>query len=103
MSDSLHAHNLALIQNGYFTAANLEANRQGRYSPGRIKQMEDQRANIRETAPKYQSKGWLLSLIFGIGLCFFAVVLSFVGVFDTLQKALEPLFLPVTAGVGFFA
>lgn len=101
--NSLIEHNQALQQIGNFTAADLEANKQGKYSPAQIKQFEDQRARIRDSAPKYENRGWLISLVFGIGACFFAVVLYFVGVFDTLQQALGSLFLPVMVGVAFFA
>lgn len=97
---SMNDHNNALIQNGYFTAADLEANKQGKYSPGQIKQFEDQRAGVRQSTPKYQNKGWIISVIFGMGACFFAGVLYFLGVFDTLQASLGSLFLPVMAGAG---
>ena len=98
--DSARDHNHALQQTKYFTAADLEANKQGKYSPEQIKQFEDQRAGVREMAPKYQNKGWIISIIFGIGACFFAGVLYFLGVFDTLQDSLGSLFLPVMAGAG---
>lgn len=101
--NSLIEHNQILQQVGNFTAADIEANKQGKYSPAQLKKIEDQRAYIRESAPKYENRGWLISLIFGIGACFFAVVLYFVGVFDTLQQALGSLFLPVMAGVALFA
>lgn len=97
---SMNDHNNALIQNGYFTAADLEANKQGKYSPEQIKHFEDQRAGVREMAPKYQNRGWIISIIFGIGACFFAGVLYFLGIFDTLQESLGSLFLPVMAGAG---
>ena len=100
---SINDHNNALIQYGYFTAADLEANKQGKYSPEQIKHFEDQRAGVREMAPKYQNRGWIISVIFGIGACFFAGVLYFVGVFDTLQESLGSLFLPVMAGAAIFA
>lgn len=100
--DSTYEHNYALQQNGHFTPADLEANHQGKLSSAQIKRFEDQRNYIKSTAPKYDNKGWLISLLFGIGALFFAVVLYFVGVFDILQEALGTLFLPVMCIAGIF-
>ena len=92
--DSIHDHNYALQQNGYFTEADLKANQQGEFSPAQIKRFEDERNFIKSNSQKYNNKGWLISLIFGIGALFFAVVLYFVGVFDILQESLGGLFFP---------
>lgn len=97
---SINDHNYSLQQTGYFTTEDLEFNKQGKYSPAQVKRFEDERAFVRESTPKYQNKGWVISLVFGIGACAFAVVLYFVGVFAALQDALGSLFLPVMAGVG---
>src|SRR5512133_1577796 len=103
LMDTAHDHNNALIQNGYFSAADLEANKQGRYSDAQINRFKAERDYIQNSAGKYENKGWLISLIFGAGLLFFVVVLYFVGVFDMLQSALGSLFLPVMAGAGILA
>jgi hypothetical protein len=98
--DSKFDHNSALQQNDYFTTADLEANKQGKFSPAQTKRFEDERNYIKSTATKYNNKGWLISLIFGIGALFFAVVLYFVGVFDILQETLGGLFFPVMCVAG---
>ncbi len=96
----INEHNFALQQAGYFTAEDIEFNKQGKYSPAQVKRFEDGRAHARESAPKYQNKGWVISLIFGMGACIFVTALYFVGIFATLQDVLGSLFLPVIAGVG---
>lgn len=101
--DSTHDHNNALIQNGYFTAADLEANKQGRYSESQMDRFKAERDFIQNSSGKYENKGPLISLIFGVGLLFFAVILYFVGVVDMLQSALGGLFLPVMAGAAILA
>lgn len=96
--DSALEHNQALQQNGLFTAADLEANKQGRYSPAQLKRFEETRDFMQHSANKYDNKGPIISLIFGFGFLVFAVVLYFVGVFDTMQEMLGGLFFPVMAG-----
>lgn len=101
--NSFHDHNVALQQNGNFTAADLEANKQGQYSETQMKRFKDSRDFIQQTSGKYQNKGPLISLIFGVGLLFFCIVLYFVGVFDMLRSSLGGLFLPVMAGAAILA
>lgn len=96
-------HNLALQQTRYFTAEDLEANRKGQYSKGQIDRAKEYRDYAKQNAGKYENKGWLISLVFGSGLLFFAVVLYFLGVVDMFQSMLGSLFLPVMAGVCIFA
>ncbi len=91
-------HNLELQQNGLFTAADLEANKQGRYSPAQLKRFEETRNFMQYSANQYDNKGPIISLIFGFGFLVFAVVLYFVGVFDMLQNMLGSLFFPVMVG-----
>lgn len=98
--DSINEHNSALQKNGNFTIADLEANQQGKFSPIQIKRFEDERNFIKETSGKYNNKGWLISLIFGVGALFFGVVLYFVGVFDILQESLGALFFPALCVIG---
>ena len=98
--ESTYEHNYALQQNGKFSTTDLEANRKGEFSPAQIKRFEDERNFIKSNSQKYKNKGWLISLIFGIGALFFAVVLYFVGVFDILQESLGGLFFPVLCVVG---
>src|SRR5690349_17183996 len=100
--DSNHEHNSALIQNGYFTSADLEANRKGDFSAAQLQRFENERNYIKSNAKKYDNKGWLISLIFGLGALFFAVVLYFVGVFDMLQESLGSLFLPLMCVAAIF-
>lgn len=97
--DSVFEHNQELQRNGLFTAADLEENRRGQYSPSQLKRFEAERDYIQSTAGKYDNKKPLISLIFGVGFIAFAAVLYFVGVFDILQKMLSGLFLPVMLGV----
>lgn len=96
------AHNADLQKNGNFSATDLEANRKGQLSPAQLKRFEEERNFIKESSQKYNNKGWLISLIFGIGALFFAVVLYFVGVFDILQDSLGTLFFPVLCVVAIF-
>lgn len=96
--DSALEHNQVLQQNGLFTAADLEANKQGRYSPAQLKRFEETRNFMQYSANKYDNKGPIISLIFGFGFLIFAAVLYFVGVFDMLQEMLGGLFFPVMVG-----
>jgi len=100
---SIHEHNAALQQTRYFTAEDLEANRKGQYSQGQIDRAKMLREGVNQNVGKYENKGWVISLIFGAGLLFFAVVLYFLGVVDMFQSMLGSLFLPVMAGLCLFA
>ena len=100
---STYEHNYALQQTRYFTAEDLEANRKGQYSQGQIEQAKTLREGTKQNAGKYENKGWVISLIFGVGALFFCVILYFVGVFDMFQSMLGSLFLPVMAGLCLFA
>jgi hypothetical protein len=100
---STYEHNNALQQTRYFSAEDLEANRKGQYSQGQLEQARILREGAKQNAGKYENKGWLISLIFGVGALFFCVVLYFVGVFETFQSMLGSLFLPVMAGLCLFA
>jgi hypothetical protein len=100
---SASEHNQALQQTRYFTAEDLEANRKGQYSQGQIKQAKTLREGVNQNVGKYENKGWLISLIFGGFLLFFAVVLYFLGVVDMFQSMLGSLFLPVMAGLCLLA
>jgi hypothetical protein len=100
---SINDHNNALQQTRYFTADDLEANRKGQYSQTQLAQAKESREYVQQNHGKFQNKGWLISLIFGGGLLFFAVVLYFLGVIDMFQSMLGSLFLPVMAGLCLFA
>ena len=100
---STYEHNSALQQTRYFTAEDLEANRKGQYSQRQIDQAKTLREGAKQNAGKYENKGWVISLIFGMGALFFCVILYFVGVFDMFQSMLGSLFLPVMAGLCLFA
>lgn len=97
--NSVLEHNQELQQSGLFTSADLEENKQGRYSPAQLKRFEETRNFMQYSANKYDNKGPIISLIFGVGFLVFAGVLYFVGVFDMLQNMLGGLFFPVMAGV----
>ena len=97
---SAYEHNSALLQTRFFTSEDLDLNKQGKYSPGQIKRFEEERAFVRKSAPKYQNKGWVISLVFGVGALLLATILYFVGVFAALQSALGSLFLPMMLGAG---
>jgi len=99
----MNAYNNKLQQSGYFTAADLEANRQSKYSQAQLDRFKAEREYIQKTSGKYDNKGMVISAIFGGGLLFFVVVLYFVGVFDTFQSMLGNLFLPVMCGLAIFA
>lgn len=101
--NSTYEHNSALQQVRYFTAEDLEANRKGQYSQAQLDRFKNERDFIQQTTGKYENKGWLISLVFGVGLLFFSGVLYFVGVFDMFQSMLGSLFLPVMAGLCLFA
>lgn len=96
------AHNADLQKNGNFSATDLSANQAGKFSPAQLKRFEEERNFIKESSQKYNNKGWLISLIFGIGALFFAVVLYFVGVFDILQDSLGTLYFPVLCVIAIF-
>lgn len=100
---STYEHNHALQQVHYFTAEDLESNRKGQYSQAQLDNFKNQRDYIQQTSGKYENKGWVISLIFGAGLLFFAVVLYFLGVVDMFQSMLGSLFLPVMAGLCLLA
>ncbi len=95
---SVLEHNLALQQHGQFSAADLEANRQGQYSPVQLKRFEEARNFMQHSAARYDNKGPVVSLIFGGGFLVVVGVLYVVGVFDSLQNVLGGVFLPVMAG-----
>ncbi|MFN8432736.1 MAG: hypothetical protein U0V18_01885 [Anaerolineales bacterium] len=95
---SISEHNQALQQTRYFTAEDLDANRKGQYSQAQVDRAKESREYIQQNHGKHQNKGWLISLIFGSFLCFFAVILYFLGIIDMLQNTLGNLFLPVMAG-----
>ncbi len=101
--DSTLEHNQVLQQNGSFTAADLEENQQGRYSPTQLKRFEETRDFMQYSANKYDNKGPIISLVFGFGFLIFVMVLYFVGLFDMLQDMLGGLFLPVMAGAAILA
>lgn len=100
---SANEHNQALQQTRFFTAEDLESNRKGQYSKGQIDRAKEFRDYAKQNAGTYENKGWLISLIFGGGLLFFAVVLYFLGVVEMFQTMLGSLFLPVMAGLCLFA
>ncbi len=96
--NSVIEHNQVLQRNGMFSAADLEENKLGRYSPSQLKRFEESRNFMQYSANKYDNKGPIISLIFGFGFLVFAAVLYFVGVFDMLQDMLGGLFFPVMVG-----
>ncbi|GAB4497881.1 MAG: hypothetical protein OHK003_08000 [Anaerolineales bacterium] len=100
---STYEHNYALQQVRYFTAEDLESNRKGQYSQAQLDRFKNEREFIQQSSGKYENKGWVISLIFGAFLLFFAVVLYFLGVVDMFQSMLGSLFLPVMAGLSIFA
>lgn len=100
---STQDHNHQLQKSGNFTPVDLEANKLGQYSEAQIKRFKENRDFIQQTSGKYENKGPLISLIFGVGLLFFCAVLYFVGVFDMLRSSLGGLFLPVLAGAAILA
>ena len=96
-------HNAALQQTQFFTATDLEANRMGQYSQAQLERAKESREYVQQNYGKYENKGWLISLIFGGFLLFFAVILYFLGVIDMFQTMLGSLFLPVMAGLCLLA
>ncbi len=100
---SVHEHNSALQQVNAFTAVDLEANKKGEYSPAQLERFKAERDYIQYSSKKYENKGPVISLIFGLGLVVFVAVLYFVGAFDMLQTMLGGLFLPVMAGLALLA
>jgi hypothetical protein len=100
---STYEHNYELQQKGMFSAADLEENKQGRFSSAQLKRFQDERDFMKYNAAKYDNKSPMISLIFGIGLVGFVIVLYFVGVFDIFRSILGGLFLPVMACAGILA
>lgn len=100
---SVYEHNSALQQVNAFTAADLEANKKGEYSPAQLERFKAGWDYIQQTSSKYENKGPFISLIFGVFLLFFAVVLYFLGVLNMLQSMLGGLFLPVMVGLALLA
>jgi hypothetical protein len=101
--NSAYDHNYDLQHKGTFTTADLKENQQGRYSQAQLKQFENSREFMTYSANKYDNRGPLISMIFGVGLLGFAAVLYFIGVFDMFRAMLGGLFLPVMAGLGILA
>jgi hypothetical protein len=101
--NSAYDHNYELQHEGTFTTSDLKENQQGRYSQAQLKQFENSREFMTYSANKYDNKGPLISMIFGVGLLGFAAVLYFIGVFDMFRAMLGGLFLPVMAGLCIFA
>lgn len=95
--DSIMEHNLALQQNGFFSATDLEANRQGRFSDFQRRRLEEERAYVRQNVGKYEKGTPLVVSIFAAGLVIFTVALYLVGAFDFLKDMLGSLALPVLA------
>lgn len=100
---STYEHNYELQQKGMFSAADLEENKQGRFSSAQLQRFQDERDFMKYNAAKYDNKSPMISLIFGIGLVGFVIVLYFVGVFDIFRSILGGLFLPVMACAGILA
>jgi hypothetical protein len=100
---SVYEHNYELQQKGMFSAADLEENKQGRYSPAQLQRFQNERDFMKYNAEKYDNKSPMISAIFGVGLLGFVVVLYFVGVFDMFQSMLGGLFFPVMACGGILA
>lgn len=100
---SVSEHNSALQQTRFFTAEDLTANRNGQYSQAQISRAKELRDYAKQNVGKYQNKGWVISLVFGIGALFFCMVLYFLGVFGMFQTMLGSLFLPVMVALGVFA
>jgi hypothetical protein len=101
--DSAIEHNQALQENGLFTAADLEDNKRGEFSPSQLKKFEADREFMQYQSKKYSGGKLLVSLVFGVGLIGFTAVLYFVGVFDILQSILGGLFLPAMCGAFILA
>lgn len=100
---STYEHNYELQQKGMFSAADLEENKQGRFSSAQLQRFQEERDFMKYNAAKYDNKSPMISLIFGIGLVGFVIVLYFVGVFDIFRSILGGLFLPVMACAGILA
>jgi hypothetical protein len=100
---SAYEHNYELQQKGMFSAADLEENKQGRYSPAQLQRFQNERDFMKYNAEKYDNKSPMISAIFGVGLLGFVVVLYFVGVFDMFQSMLGGLFTPVMVCAGILA
>lgn len=92
--DSILEHNQTLQKNGLFSAADLEENRSGRYSPAQLEREKTARDSIGVYAEKFNNKKPAIRLIFGVGFIVFCAALYFVGVFDILQNILGRFFLP---------
>jgi len=101
--NSAYDHNYELQYEGTFTTADLKENQQGRYSQAQLKQFENSREFMTYSANKYENRGPLISMIFGVGLLGFVAVLYVIGVFDMFRAMLGGLFLPVIAGLGILA
>ena len=99
---SAYDRNYALQQVRYFTAADLEANKQGQYSQPQLDRFKAERDFIQNSVGKYENKTPIVSIIFGVGFLFFVVILYLFGLFDSFQTMLGSLFLPVMAGALIF-
>lgn len=93
--DSIMEHNKALQQNGFFSEADLDANRHSRLSESQLKQFEEQRDFMRRGAGKYERGTPMVVSIFAVGMVLFAAVLDYAGAFAFLRGMLGDLFLPV--------
>ena len=101
--DSINRHNQALQQNGYFSAEDLEANREKRYSPSQLKRIQNERSFVGHSTRKYQQKPSPSLSILAVGLLLIAVALDFNGNLEVLDEILGDLFLPIMLGALFLA
>ena len=93
--DPITEHNLALQRNGFFSAADLDANRRGRYSLAQINHFQGNRDDMRKTTLKYEDRTSLTASVIGVGLILLAVALDFNGNLQILAETFGDLFLPL--------
>ena len=97
--DSSIDHNQTLQQMGFFSAADLEANRQGRFSHSQLKRIEELRSHSRQSAQRYEQRASPIASILLVGIILVALALDYNGNLKVLEDILGNFFLPAMLAV----
>lgn len=96
--DTIIEHNQALQQYGFFSAADLEVNRQRRFSPSQWKRFDDTRAYKQQSAKKYEQRASPIGSIILVGILLAVLAFDYNGNLKILEEILGSSFQPVMLG-----
>ena len=97
--DSIIDHNQTMQQMGFFSAADLEANRQGHFSHSQLKRIEERRSYTRQSAQRYEQRASPIASILLVGIILIALALDYNGNLKVLEDILGNFFLPAMLAV----